>query len=354
MALIEIFNLFKPFIIMVLVLFCVLIIYLYLNQNKMIYVPEVEGLCTNEIKNNSIGMRSPSDISLPYKDVWIKTRDNLRLYGWFIYHKESSYSNLNEGVRTSPTIIYFHENAGNIGFRLPFSEFLYKTLHANILIVGYRGYGYSEGSPSEQGLMLDAEAIIDYVFNRNDTEIADYIDRSNVYIFGRSLGGAVSIYIADKFQPDIKGLILENTFSSMGDMVDKLFPFIKNIKHLLLTNKWPSKDRVKNLKYPILFFSSEHDEIVPSSHMDELYNTAKNAVFKQKYIIKRGTHNESWQKCKEEYLNQIQLFIEKCESLNETIDHVEEDKCNAPSSSINDMTSINREEESYLIEKKTE
>jgi len=319
-----------------------------MNQNKMIYVPEVEGMCTNEIKDNPRGLRSPSDINLPYKEVRIKTKDNVRLYGWFL-HADISKS----GNKSYPTIIYFHENAGNIGFRLPFAEFLYKTLHANILVVGYRGYGYSEGSPSEQGLMLDSEAILDYVFNHNDTEIAKYIDTSNVYILGRSLGGAVSIYITEKLKPDIKGLILENTFSSISDMVDRLFPFIKKLKHLLLTNKWPSKERIKNLKCPILFFSSQLDEIVPFSHMEDLYNTAKNAVFKQKYIMSKGTHNESWQKYKEEYLNQLQLFVERCEALSESVENNEDENINK--SSINATpSSINIEEESYLIDKKSE
>jgi fermentation-respiration switch protein FrsA (DUF1100 family) len=317
----------------------------------------VMNMCTKELKDNPKGFRSPRDIHLPYKELWIKTKDNLKLYGWFLhkiqpeksdFQNEEHYQNYLLSELRPPTFIYFHENAGNIGFRLPFAEILYKKLNANVLVVGYRGYGYSEGVPTEEGLMIDAEAIIEYVFNKENTEISNYIDKSNVYIFGRSLGGAVSIYVSERLKPNIKGIILENTFSSMGDMVDHLFPIVKNVKFFLLKNKWPTKDRIKNISYPILFMMSEKDELVPYLHMEELYNTAKHAIFKQKHIILNGTHNNSWQMDINTYLSQIQLFMERCNKLS---DYTEDIEIREPLS-INDM--INREEEFKLIDKKFE
>lgn len=58
-----------------------------------------------------------------------------------------------------------HENAGNIGLRLDFFEALYHNVGVNIVTFGYRGYSDSEGSPSEVGLKLDADAIVDYIKN---------------------------------------------------------------------------------------------------------------------------------------------------------------------------------------------
>ena len=89
-----------------------------------------------------------------YEDVYIQTKDNLKLFGWFI--KQAIPYDV-------PTLIYFQENAGNIGMRIPFMNKLYLKLKVNILIVGYRGYGYSEGSPTEEGLMLDGE--VKYILN---------------------------------------------------------------------------------------------------------------------------------------------------------------------------------------------
>ena len=85
-----------------------------------------------------------------YEDVTVETKDCLKLRGWFIKQKNPL---------AHETIIYFHENAGNIGNRLYTIEVLYFELDVNVLIVGYRGYGHSEGTPNEQGLEIDGEAI---------------------------------------------------------------------------------------------------------------------------------------------------------------------------------------------------
>jgi len=83
-----------------------------------------------------------------------------------------------------------------------------------VLILAYRGYGDSEGTPSEDGLKLDADATLEYAQSRDD------IDNDRIFIFGRSLGGAVAIQLAMVHSNSIKGLIIENTFTSIGDMVD--------------------------------------------------------------------------------------------------------------------------------------
>ena len=85
------------------------------------------------------------------------------------------------------TIIYFHENAGNIGQRLFNIEMFHFELEVNVLIVGYRGYGHSQGTPTEAGLELDAEAIFQFALEHKD------INNEKLFIFGRSLGGAVGI-----------------------------------------------------------------------------------------------------------------------------------------------------------------
>jgi fermentation-respiration switch protein FrsA (DUF1100 family) len=190
--------------------------------------------------------------------------------------------------------------------------------------------------------MLDSEAVLDYVFNSNKTELTPYVSLDNVYIYGRSLGGAVAIYITDKLKPKIKGLILENTFSSMGEMVDKLFPLLKNFKKYILKNNWPSNTRIGNIQTPMLFLMSELDELVPMEHMECLYELAKKAAFKQKFVIIGGTHNESWQKGGKEYVKQITQFLDKCSLLS---------SCDIHEKSINKV-SINDDEETYLIDNK--
>ena len=124
------------------------------------------------------GFRNPGEYALKYEDVWITTRDKIKIHGWLV--KTTSNSSL------SRTIIFFHGNAGNIGARLPNIDLLVKRLQSNVLIIDSRGYGNSEGTPNEAGLELDAEATLEFIKERSD------IDQDKLYVFGRSLGGAVA------------------------------------------------------------------------------------------------------------------------------------------------------------------
>ena len=106
----------------------------------------------------------------------------------------------------------------------------------NLVIFGYRGYGKSEGIPSEEGVYLDGLAMAKYVFE--DQEAEKYIDRENVFLFGRSLGGAIAAKVALDMSFPFKGIIIENTFTSLGDLVDIMFPFIKLFRKYLLKSKF--------------------------------------------------------------------------------------------------------------------
>lgn len=112
---------------------------------------------------------------LPYENVQVRTVDGTLLKMFFIHQPP-------ERLHQSPTIIFFHGNAGNMGHRLQNAVGLYHNLHCNMLMVEYRGYGLSEGSPTEEGLYMDARASIDYLMSRSD------INLSEIIIFGRSLG----------------------------------------------------------------------------------------------------------------------------------------------------------------------
>lgn len=156
---------------------------LYLLQNYIIYIPTIPGM-SQYPRDNPTGYRSPEDRGIPYEETTLQTEDGVKLSSWLMYQTER------ESV---PTLVFYHENAGNIGYRLDFFEQLYKKLGVNVLAVSYRGYGNSEGRPSEPGIQKDAQAIMKYAF----TEAK--IDRSKVILFGRSLGGAVAIYSLSAF-----------------------------------------------------------------------------------------------------------------------------------------------------------
>mmetsp|Transcript_40315 Transcript_40315/g.46252 ORF Transcript_40315/g.46252 Transcript_40315/m.46252 type:complete len:100 (-) Transcript_40315:337-636(-) len=95
------------------------------------------------------------------------------------------------------TIIYFQGNAGNIGDSLINLNEMYKSFKCNLVVVGYRGYGHSKGSPSEKGLKEDAEAILDWTLQ------SEHVNPKKIFLFGRSLGGAVAISLCERRQEDI-------------------------------------------------------------------------------------------------------------------------------------------------------
>ena len=113
------------------------------------------------------------------------------------------------------TIVFLHENAGNIGLRLDYFEHVINSVQGcNILAVAYRGYSKSEGTPTEEGLCMDGRAIADFVAK------TDLIDNERVYLLGRSLGGAVAISTLVENQRVFKGAIIENTFTGISEMAD--------------------------------------------------------------------------------------------------------------------------------------
>lgn len=148
---------------------------------------------------------------LPYESINIRSTDGVTLHAFWIRH------NGDKG-RFVPTIVYFHGNAGNIGHRLQNAAGMFHTLQCNLLMVDYRGYGLSTGTPIERGLYNDARAAIDYLYTRHD------LDLSQIVLFGRSLGGAVAIDVASdpEYYQKLMCVVLENTFTSIPDMAVSL------------------------------------------------------------------------------------------------------------------------------------
>lgn len=115
------------------------------------------------------------------------------------------------------TIIMFHGNAGNIGHRVPIAKIIEENTGCNILMLEYRGYGMSTGTPNEVGLMTDAQTGLDWIRNGKETK------GNRIVVYGQSLGGAVAIQLVAKNQEadDVVALILENTFTSIRNLIPR-------------------------------------------------------------------------------------------------------------------------------------
>jgi fermentation-respiration switch protein FrsA (DUF1100 family) len=273
-------------------------VFLYFMQNKMIYLPNPPSIDSQSPNTNPPSYRNPRERGLEYQDVWLLTDDQVKVHAWLVKHS-----------RYAPTVIFFTENAANMGFRLDSVQQFVQELQFNVFILSYRGYGNSEGSPTEEGLQADVRAAVKFVFEEAS------VDRTKVFLFGRSLGGAAAIYAASQLH-DFKfsGVIVENTFTSIDELVDHLMPKISWLKALVLRNHWRSIARIQAITCPIMFISGRLDELVPASHMDRLYNAATSATFKDFRSVAQGNHNMTWRQAGEHYTEWFREFIRRCSS----------------------------------------
>lgn len=161
-----------------------------------------------------------------------------------------------------------------------------RLVKCNVLIVEYRGYGRSTGVPSEIGLQIDAQTTLEYLHNRSD------IAHNKIFVFGRSLGGAVAIDLAARNPEHLAALVVENSFTSVPDMVDIVLPFLRYFK-FLSRNQWSSETKIASIKMPTLLLSGRLDELVPCSMMDRLY-AAAGSESKEFVPFPQGRHMETW------------------------------------------------------------
>lgn len=187
-----------------------------------------------------------------YEELSIPTPDGETLSAFLIKPDNT--------MRARPvTILTFHGNAGNIGHRLPIAKLLANEIQCTTLMLEYRGYGLSTGTPNEKGLAIDAQTGLDYMRQRED------LKGNKIVVYGQSLGGAVSIDLVakNKGTGDIHGLILENTFLSIAKMIPNVMPVAKYIAPLC-HEYWKSEEMIPQITdIPILFLSGLRDEIVP-------------------------------------------------------------------------------------------
>jgi len=254
--------------------YSLILVIVYFRQERMLYFPEKE-----------IG-QTPDTISLNYDEIYFKTKDGLNISGWYIPAENE------KGV-----LLFCHGNAGNISHRVD-SIKIFNSLNLSVLIFDYRGYGKSEGKPSEYGTYLDAEAAWDYLVNvkRKSPE--------SIILFGRSLGGAVAAELA--MRKKSAALIIESCFTSVPDLGKTFYPWLP-IK-LLSKFKYSTIDKIGSINCPKLIIHSPEDEIISFRHGEVLYEKA----FQPKDFLKiKGGHNEGYLLSGKTYSDGIKMFLEK-------------------------------------------
>jgi len=228
---------------------------------------------------------NPAGNDIAVENVFFKTEDHLVLNGWF-FSKPSARA----------TLLFFHGNAGNISHRLE-KVLLFHNLGLNVFIIDYRGYGESQGTPSEKGIYKDALAAFDYLTKRDD------IDKTRIIGYGESLGGAVAVDLA--LHRPLADLIIDSSFPSAADLAKKYYPFIPAF---LLATKMDSASKVRNITVPKLFIHSKDDEIVPFALAQKLFDAAAEP---KEFLEIQGDHNSGFAMSKARYVAGIENFFIK-------------------------------------------
>ncbi|KIY64104.1 alpha/beta-hydrolase [Cylindrobasidium torrendii FP15055 ss-10] len=205
------------------------------------------------------------------------------------------------------TIIMFHGNGYHAWSYITCGMKFCEELGFNVLMVEYRGYGASTGSPSEHRLRRDSQAALDFVISRDDLP-------GPIVLHGHSMGGAVTIDLAYRNPQTINAIILENTFLSIPTMAS-LMPIVQHLTWFI-HQRWNSAKKIQMIprKIPILFLSGTSDEVVPAEHMIRLYDIASARDPTSAAIIQdifksfpRGTHADTW--IQRDYLQSISTFL---------------------------------------------
>jgi fermentation-respiration switch protein FrsA (DUF1100 family) len=211
-----------------------------------------------------------SELNRPFEDVFFPASDGIELNGWFYPANISS-------PRSALAMLVCHGNAGNISHRLEVCQALLETGVA-VFLFDYRGYGRSQGRPSEEGTYLDAVAASDWLRRKG-------IAGSNIIAFGESLGGGIASELALR-QP-LGGLILQSTFTSVADLGAELFPWLP--VRLVSRIKYDTFRKLPRLKIPVLVMHSRADGLIGFHHAEKNFALANQP--KLFWEIK-GSHND--------------------------------------------------------------
>ncbi|KAF9109353.1 hypothetical protein BGX27_007700 [Mortierella sp. AM989] len=238
----------------------------------------------------------PSQYNMPFEDLTLETPDKVKIRAYMIKQPDDLHA------KSRPTILYLHANAGNMGHRLSIAEVFYKKFGCNVFMLSYRGYGLSEGSPSEKGLRIDAKTALDYI--KKDPVLSE----TKLIAYGQSIGGAVSIDIVARNEDMFSGLIVENTFLSLPKVIPHVLPMISKVS-FLCHQIWNSEQMIQQItRLPVLFLSGRKDELIPQAHMQELHrllDTTGEVVWRE---FPHGTHNDTC--LKDGYFEAIMSFLE--------------------------------------------
>jgi fermentation-respiration switch protein FrsA (DUF1100 family) len=221
-------------------------------------------------------------------DHFFTATDGTGLHGWWCRRIDAP--------ADQPVLLFFHGNAGNLSHRADLLIELATRTPASVFVVGYRGYGRSEGRPNETGLYLDARAAWQHLTEESG------VGADRIIIFGKSLGGGVAVDLA--MEVPAAGLIVESSFTSIPDMAGAHYPFVPKF---LVRTQMNSLVKIEFVSMPKLFIHSKQDRVVPFRLGRKLFEAAPEP--KRFLEVAGAGHNETWLVGGDAYFEALSEFI---------------------------------------------
>ncbi len=248
---------------------------MYFFQSRYVYFPSRALAAT------------PAALGLPFEEVALAAEDGPRLAAWFV-----------PAAAARGAVLVCHGNGGNIGDRLHAIE-RFHGLGLDVLLFDYRGYGHSQGKPSEEGTYRDAVAAWNYLIRERR------LAPDRIVVCGRSLGGAVAAWLTDGRSP--AGLILESTFTSLPDIGAGVYPWLP--VRLLCRYRYPTLEHLRRVRCPVLVAHSPTDDLVPFAHGQKLFAAAPEP---KAFAELTGGHNDGEGMTEPSYRQALDDFLARC------------------------------------------
>lgn len=253
-----------------------LLVLLRVFEPRLVYFPGLERTL----------VPPPASLHLPVERVQFTTQDGVRLVGWIMpAHADDFW------------VLICHGNAGNLSqFDRPKHYAGLHRLGLNLMAFDYRGYGESQGVPSESGLYRDADAAYHYLREKQS------VPADRIILFGHSLGSAVAIDLAARVPS--AGLIVEGAFTSVIHRGQELYPYIP--VRWIAASRFASVDKISRIQVPKLFLHARRDEVIPLSHGRRLYAAAAPP---KTFVELEGSHGDAFDVDSATYFGSIDRFV---------------------------------------------
>lgn len=255
---------------------------MYVGQDRLVFAP-----------GSGAPEDSPASRGMDFEELWLTAADGARLYAWRVP------ADAKDEAESRRAVLFLHGNAGNLG-DLVQTAANFHAFGMTSLLVDYRGYGLSEGRPSEHGFLMDARAGWDFLR-------AEGFAPRDITVWGYSMGGPVAAETAARLteEGETPGmLVLESTFTSLVDMARRRYPLLP--VGLLSAHRFDTVAALGRVSGPVLVIHSEEDETAPYAMGQALLAAAPEP---SRLLTIRGGHNDGFQASEPAYSRGVAAFM---------------------------------------------